>query len=149
MPVGRILSTNNMFKRTSSFSPPYIGEGPQASSFPLSVTSRAMIDIALSVVVLSIWILDIGHRWYTWGCMFSDPHTRYASYLRCFMLNQGIWMSRFVMRCTPMSTYLLDIVHRWWTWESLCVDPHTNYASYLGCLMLIRCIDVLSQCIWM
>jgi hypothetical protein len=149
MPVGRILSTNNMFKRTSSFSPPYIGEGPQTSSSPLSVTSRILIDVALLVVVLSTCIVGIGHRWYTWGWLFSDPHTRYASYLRCFMLNQGIWMWRFVMRCTPISTYLLDTGHRWWTWESLCIDPHTSYASYFGCLMLIKCVDVLSQWIWM
>jgi hypothetical protein len=131
-----------MFKRTSSFYPPYIGEGPQASSSLLSVPSRIMIDVALSVVVLSTCIVDIGHWWYTWGWLFSDPHIRYASYLRCFMLNQCIWMSRFVMRCTPISTYLLATRHRWWTWESLCIDPHTSYASYLGLLN----VDSLRRC---
>jgi hypothetical protein len=61
-PVGRILSTYSMFKCSSSFSPPYIGEGPQASSSPLSVTSRILIDVALLVVVLSTCIVGIGHR---------------------------------------------------------------------------------------
>ena len=134
-----------MFKRTSSFSPPYVGEGPQASSSLLSVISRMPVN----EVVPSTWFLDAAHSWWTSGCPSSDPHTRYASYLCCVMLNKGIWISTFVMRCTPISTYLVDTGHRWWTWESLFIDPHSSYASNLGCFMLIQCICLLSLYIWM
>jgi hypothetical protein len=130
-----------MFKHTSSFSPPYVGEGPQASSSPLSVISRIPVDVALSVVVPSICFLDIGHKWWTWGCMFSEPHTRYESYLRRFMLKQGVWMSRFVRRCTPISTYLLDIGDMWWTQESLFYRPSHQLLRLLYVDSVHKCFE--------
>ena len=51
-----------MCKHTSSFSPPYTGEGPQASPSPLSVMSRILVDVALPIAVPSTCFLGMMHR---------------------------------------------------------------------------------------